>query len=76
KTKEKVLGEVYLVFTCYNLKRLVAIFGFEALIDKIKAILVNFLTKSPYLSVKNNHFKLFFSKRLNLSINQKQLLYI
>ncbi|MDO5968733.1 IS1182 family transposase, partial [Flavivirga aquimarina] len=46
KTKEKVLGEVYLVFTCYNLKRLVAIFGFEALIDKIKAILVNFLTKS------------------------------
>ena len=37
KGKEKVLGEVYLIFTGYNLRRLMSIFGFEALMSKMKA---------------------------------------
>ncbi len=37
KGKEKVLGEVYLIFTAYNLRRLISIFGFEALMSKMKA---------------------------------------
>ena len=35
--KEKVLGEVYLIFTGYNLRRLMSIFGFEALMSKMRA---------------------------------------
>ena len=35
--KEKVLGEVYLIFTAYNIRRLISIFGFEALMGKMKA---------------------------------------
>lgn len=45
--KEKVLGETYLVFTCYNLRRLVSILGFEALMGKMKAHLSLF---NQYLS--------------------------
>ena len=37
KGKEKVLGEVYLIFTGYNLRRLMSIFGFESLMSKMKA---------------------------------------
>jgi len=37
KGKEKVLGEAYLIFTCYNLRRLMSIFGFKALMSKMKA---------------------------------------
>lgn len=40
KGKEKVLGETYLIFTCYNLRRLISIFGFEALMCKMKAHLL------------------------------------
>jgi transposase/IS5 family transposase len=43
KGKEKVLGEAYLVFTCYNLRRLMSIFGFKALMSKMKAHLDHFL---------------------------------
>ncbi len=39
KGKEKVLGEVYLIFTGYNLKRLMSIFDFKTLMSKIKALL-------------------------------------
>ena len=35
--KEKVLGEVYLAFTCYNLKRTLSILGFETLMSKLMA---------------------------------------
>jgi hypothetical protein len=35
--KQKVLGEVSIVFTAYNLKRLVAIQGFDALMKRLKA---------------------------------------
>ncbi len=37
KSKEKVLGEVYLIFTGYNLRRLMSIFDFKTLMSKIKA---------------------------------------
>lgn len=36
KGKEKVLGEVYLIFTGYNLRRLMSIFDFKTLMSKIK----------------------------------------
>lgn len=42
--KEKVLGEVYLAFTNYNLRRLMDIFSFEVLMSKIKALLTLFLS--------------------------------
>jgi Uri superfamily endonuclease len=35
--KEKVLGEIYLIFTCYNLKRILSIFGFDLLMSMMKA---------------------------------------
>ena len=38
KGKEKVLGEAYLIFTCYNLRRLVSILGFETLMERLKAL--------------------------------------
>ena len=39
KGKEKVLGEVYLIFTGYNLRRLMSIFDFKTLMSKLKAYL-------------------------------------
>lgn len=47
KGKEKVLGEVYLIFTGYNLRRLMSIFGFETLMSKIKAHLSSALDQFP-----------------------------
>ncbi len=40
KGKEKVLGEVYLIFTGYNLRRLISIFDFKTLMGKFKAHLI------------------------------------
>jgi len=48
KGKEKVLGEIYLAFTGYNLKRTLTILGFDALMSKIAAHLSFFIQK--YLS--------------------------
>jgi len=45
KGKEKVLGEVYLIFTCYNLRRLMSIFDFKTLMSKMKAHLHHILLK-------------------------------
>jgi len=39
KGKENVLGEVYLAFTMYNLRRSLSIFGFSELIRPLRAIL-------------------------------------
>ena len=52
KGKEKVLGEVYLIFTGYNLRRLMSIFDFKTLMSKIKA----------YLSSLFYYFKPLYSK--------------
>jgi len=45
KGKEKVLGEVYLIFTGYNLRRLMSIFNFKTLMSKIKAHLSSVLDR-------------------------------
>ena len=52
KGKGKVLGEVYLIFTGYNLRRLMSIFDFKTLMSKIKA----------HLSSLFDYFKPFYSK--------------
>ncbi len=44
KGKEKVMGEVYLIFTCYNLKRMMSIFGFSLLMSMICSLLSSFCT--------------------------------
>ena len=45
KGKENVLGEVYLAFTGYNLKRTLTILGFDNLMSKIAAHLSSFVRK-------------------------------
>ena len=40
-----VLGEVYLAFTAYNLKRTLSVMGFDDLMSKIKAHFVCFHRK-------------------------------
>ena len=44
--KEKVLGETYLIFTTYNLRRLVSILGFNDTMAKIKALNLVFYHQS------------------------------
>jgi len=51
KGKEKVLGEVYLIFTCYNLRRLMSIFNFQTLMSKIKAHLLAFFYHLHWLYI-------------------------
>jgi len=46
--KQKVLGEVYLAFTCYNLKRTLTILGFKELMARLKACL---MTQSQILTL-------------------------
>ena len=41
--KEKVLGETYLIFTAYNLKRVMSILGFEDIIARLNALKDTFL---------------------------------
>jgi len=57
KGKENVLGEVYLAFTCYNLKRSMSILGFDGLMSKIKALLLSFF----------ENYKSFFRKLASFS---------
>ena len=54
--KEKVLGETYLIFTIYNLKRLVSILGFNEVMAKIKALSLAFyrLFVVSYYSISLN----------------------
>ena len=56
KGKEKVLGEVYLIFTGYNLRRLISIFGFETLMSKMKAHLHYVLSIIPVFFTKMTLF--------------------
>jgi len=42
KGKEKVLGEVFLEFTCYNLRRSLSILGFGDIMARINAIISSF----------------------------------
>ena len=71
KGKEKVLGEVYLIFTGYNLRRLMSIFDFKTLMSKIKAHLRLFFDHSqPFynkIEVFLENFKcfLFLQSQIN-----------
>jgi hypothetical protein len=60
--KQKVLGEVYLVFTTYNLGRSLSILGFSGLMERIKADLFHFYRNSG-LSVTMNLLR----KKINQS---------
>ena len=67
--KENVLGEVYLAFTCYNLKRTLSIFGFDALMSKIKAQAVLFYAFKRGFRLYKTVFKLLstiFTKKVSL----------
>jgi len=56
KGKEKVLGEVYLIFTGYNLRRLMSIYDFETLMSKIKAHLSSVLDRFKPFQIKLEAF--------------------
>ena len=58
KGKQKVLGEVYLMFTCYNLKRAASTLGFDLLMSKIKAISTLFDHFQHLFRVENTFFEL------------------
>lgn len=75
RTKEKVLGEVYLAFTCYNLKRACSILGFETLINKIKDVFSLVLIKYPRYRNSKMHFKLFLINFF-IPIHNKYIFYI
>ena len=67
KGKEKILGEVYLIFTGYNLRRLMTIFDFKTLMSKIKAHLSSVLN-----SFKTSQTKLeAFLTNLSYFLNNK-----
>lgn len=76
RTKQKVLGEVYLAFTCYNLKRIVSILGFEALMKKIKSFLICFLSKYPLSKVNKKPFKQLLTKTFISLNNKNESLYL
>jgi transposase len=64
--KEKVLGEVYLMFTCYNLKRIMSIFGFDLLMSIIRDFLLKLSFKNTPKSTRINYFYIFREQILNL----------
>ena len=65
KGKEKVLGEVYLAFTMYNLGRVLSILGFSELIKRIKAVLLgfysNFILTTIIQHLSTTKYPYFFS---------------
>jgi len=65
KGKEKVMGEVYLAFTTYNLRRLASIFGCETLINKMKGCFCQFLNLTFIFWRKLSLFKRFLEQKNN-----------
>lgn len=57
--KEKVMGEVYLIFTGYNLKRITSIFGFSLLMSMIKTHLSLFFIHLASFIANLSYFKPF-----------------
>ncbi|MBR9676972.1 IS1182 family transposase [Candidatus Woesearchaeota archaeon] len=77
KGKEKVLGEVYLAFTCYNLKRTLSIIGFENLMSKMKAHLNYFLLKYDLFFANMTSFASFRGiTKFNSNKTQFNLVYL
>ena len=60
--KEKVLGEVYLAFTVYNLKRALSVLGFEGIMSRIEAHL---LSVKAVIHQFKEEFSLFKRSKLN-----------
>ncbi len=60
--KEKVMGEVYLAFTTYNLRRLMSIYDFNTIMSKLKA----------HFGVIFTNTKLFWRKKTYVFINKEQ----
>ena len=74
--KEKVMGEVYLAFTTYNLRRLMSIFGCDTLISKMRGCLGSFFGQFLDIFIKSRSFKLYLrQKLLNLLFIPKLELY-
>ena len=67
KGKEKVLGEVYMIFTCYNLKRTMSILGFEGLMSKIKAHFYLFIRYITHIKHSHTHFNNHCFMMVNIS---------
>ena len=51
------LGEVYLVFTIYNLKRALSVLGFDELMSRTESYLQTFLNNILQLLVKMSYFR-------------------
>lgn len=63
KTKEKVSGEFALIFTCYNLRRAMSIFGVEELIKRLEAASDSFLSMNVLVL---RHFGEFIREMLKM----------
>ena len=59
KGKENVLSEVNIQMICYNLRRLMSIFGVKELKKRLKSLALYFLVRYEALL---SHFKLFYKK--------------
>jgi len=73
KGKAKVMGEVYIAFICYNLRRAVSVLTFNDLMDKLKAYkkLINscYWSLLECISSVIKQFKLVFSQFNQFEIN-------
>ena len=72
KGKEKVLGEVFLEFTCYNLKRSLSILGFDDIMARINAIISSFLAFFNPIMAYNRVIKEYFK---NFTIIQRDIVF-
>ncbi len=68
KGKQHVLSEVNLIMICYNLRRLISIFGINELKYKLKGLVLSFLSIFELIKA---FLRLFFDK-YNLSKNKNQ----
>ena len=75
KGKEKVMGEVYIAFTTYNLRRLTSIYNFKTIMSKLNAHFNNFSTDIKLFFQHQTLFIAFLSNFLPLNRkNQNPLL--
>lgn len=75
KTKAKVNGEFALIFTCYNLKRVINILGVKELVRRFKGLKCSFLA-TMNLEMLHVVREFFFSRKLGyiFSSNNKLML--
>lgn len=56
KTKEKVEAEMSLIFSCYNLRRSMSIFGVKDLIERLKKAFLDIWLLTVIMKTPANHF--------------------